>query len=195
MASYPLCLPKSDGVSLPPDQNFPHGRFNNHTTGTYHKDSWAKQKALETIANKPDLFAANLDCRESYKRYLCYVNFPRCDENELSLPMCSSVCENFMRACGLDKELRSFCEAGDHPRPSSAVAVTGGDKGEEELPPVTTAFPGQPFVENKWRGRGRGQPDIVCTPSVKSGGFAEKGAPMRWLVVSFLVAGLCGMVS
>ena len=188
VASYPLCLPKS-GVSLPPDQNFPNGRFQNHTTGTYHKDNWVKQKALETIANKPHLFAANLDCQEAYKPYICYVNFPRCDENELSLPVCSSVCENFMRACGMDKELRrSFCEAGDHPRPSAAAAVTRGDKGEE-LPPVTTAFPGQPFVENKWKGRG--QPDIVCTPSVKSGGFAEKGAPMWWLVVSFLVAGLC----
>ena len=120
------------------------------------------------------------------KRYLCYANFPRCDENELSLPMCASVCANFMRACGMDKELRSFCEAG-----ATAAAVAGGDN-EEELPPVTTAFPGQPFVQNKWRGRGRGQPDIVCTPSVKSGS-AEKH-PMGWLVVSFLVAGLCGVV-
>jgi hypothetical protein len=154
-----------------------------------------KKTAIETIANKPHLFAANLDCQEAYKRYLCYVNFPRCDENELSLPMCSSVCENFMRACGMDKELRSFCEAGDHPRPSAAAAVTLGDINEEELPPVTTAFPGQPFVQNKWRGRGRSQPDIVCTPSVKSGGSAEKSAAMWWLVVSFLVAGLCGMVS
>ena len=92
-----------------------------------------------------------------------------------------------MRACGMDKELRSLCEAG-----AAAAAVAGGDN-EEELPPVTTAFPGQPFVQNKWRGRGRGQPDIVCTPSVKSGGSAE-GAPMWWLVVSFLVAGLCGVV-
>ena len=184
VASYEICLPKSDGVPLPPDQNFPHGRFQNHTTN--YKDSWVKKTALETIAKKQDLFAANFDCQEAYKRYLCYANFPRCDENELSLPMCSSVCVNFMRACGMDKELRSLCEAG------AAAAVTGGDN-EEELPPVTTAFPGQPFVQNKWRGRGRGQPDIVCTPSVKSGGSAE-GAPMWWLVVSFLVARLCGVV-
>ena len=180
VASYEICLPKSDGVPLPPDQNFPNGRFH-HTTSTYYKDSWVKKTALETIANKQ-----GLDCQEAYKRYLCYANFPRCDENE-SLPMCASVCANFMRACGMDKELRSFCEAG-----AVAAAVTGGDN-EEELPPVTTAFPGQPFVQNKWRGRGRGQPDIVCTPSVKSGS-AEKGAPMWWLVVNFLLAGLCGVV-
>ena len=67
VASYEICLPKSDGVPLPPDQNFPHGRFH-HTTSTYYKDSWVKKTALETIANKQDLFAANLDCQEAYER-------------------------------------------------------------------------------------------------------------------------------
>ena len=84
VASYEICLPKSDGVPLPPDQNFPHGRFH-HTTSTYYKDSWVKKTALETIANKQ-----GLDCQEAYKRYLCYANFPRCDENE---PIASHVRE------------------------------------------------------------------------------------------------------
>ena len=80
VASYEICLPKSDGVPLPPDQNFPNGRFH-HTTSTYYKDSWVKKTALETIANKQ-----GLDCQEAYKRYLCYANFPRCDENEYRFP-------------------------------------------------------------------------------------------------------------
>ena len=46
-----------------------------------------------------------LFAKDAYKRYFCWVNFPRCDEFEETLPMCQSVCENFFRVCGYDNDL------------------------------------------------------------------------------------------
>ena len=47
------------------------------------------------------------DCEKSFRRYICYLNFPRCDAEKNSLIMCRSVCENYMRACSC---LRTFIQ-------------------------------------------------------------------------------------
>ena len=189
VATYPLCLPRTDDVALPADQNFPKGRFENFNTLT--KDMWIEETALATIANNPDLFSTNTDCQDSYKRYICYLNYPRCDDYEESLPLCSSVCENLLAACGLDKEeLRSFCT---NDATGTTVLSDGGTL------PITTSFPGQPFVANKFLPKSRGQPDLVCTPSVKNG--LPAGGRRWWLVAvigsssSLLLAHITGGLS
>lgn len=169
VATYPLCLPRTDGIALSADQNFPNGRFESFNTLT--KDKWIEETALATIASNPELFSI-ADCQDSYKRYICYLNYPRCDDNEESLPLCSSACENFVAACGLDKKLRSFCT---NDATGTTVSSDGGTV------PTTIAFPGQPFAANKFLPKSRGQHDLVCTPSVKNG--SSDGRRRWWLLI------------
>ena len=170
VATYPLCLPRVDNVA--PDQNFPKGRFG-ESFNTLTKDMWIEETALATIASNPELFSTNADCQDSYKRYICYLNYPRCDDNENSLPLCSSVCENFVAACGLDN-YKEFCT---NDAAGTSVSTDGATS------PITTGFPGQPFVANKFLPKSRGQPDLVCTPSVKNG---SPGGGRRWWLVAVI---------
>ena len=50
-------------------------------------------------------FHRNTDCRNAYKNYFCWINFPRCDANQQSLMTCRSSCENFFRVCGYEDDL------------------------------------------------------------------------------------------
>jgi hypothetical protein len=50
-------------------------------------------------------FHRNADCRNAYKNYFCWINFPRCDEYGQSLMTCRSSCENFFRMCGYERDL------------------------------------------------------------------------------------------
>ena len=48
-------------------------------------------------------FHANQDCREAFRRYFCYINFPRCHIDERtgeykSVSICRSACKNFFKA-------------------------------------------------------------------------------------------------
>ena len=45
------------------------------------------------------------DCETSFIKYMCYMNFPRCDTEGRSLILCRSVCENYLNACGYQKDL------------------------------------------------------------------------------------------
>ena len=47
----------------------------------------------------------NQDCIDAFKRYMCSINFPRCDENEESLGTCESTCMNLFYTCGFSKDL------------------------------------------------------------------------------------------
>lgn len=158
---YPPCVPSSK--SLPRDQNFLDGRHMNHTTRT--KDRWIETTALETLRND-EFRRKKRDCREAYKRYLCWVNFPRCDEEERSLPMCSSVCRNMLKACGFTTELETLCSA------SSPSEVSAG-----------SFFPGQPFQPNQFLSRG--EPALVCTPSIKNGAREVVAMYSAYALVSF----------
>jgi hypothetical protein len=44
-------------------------------------------------------FSGNADCQNAYKNYLCWLNFPRCNDESESLIMCRSVCENYFKSC------------------------------------------------------------------------------------------------
>ena len=176
VSTYPLCLPKTDGVALPADQHFPNGRFDNYIALT--KDCWIRGTAMSTIGSNPGLFSTNADCQDSYTRYLCYLNYPRCDDKEKSLPLCSSVCENFIKSCGLDSSLRSICDNG-----AAGTTVSG----DGATVPITTTFPGQPFATNKFLPKSRGQPDLVCTPSVKN---SSSGGRKRWWLLSVMGSAL-----
>lgn len=46
-------------------------------------------------------FTGNTDCQNAFKNYMCYLNFPRCDDEERSLILCRTVCENFVKACNV----------------------------------------------------------------------------------------------
>ena len=113
------------------------------------------------------------DCEKSFKRYICYLNFPRCDAEKNSLIMCRSVCENYMRACQIPSYLH---RCGD--------PVYVYDSGPEEPKQDDTTlefdvfyrapFPGAPFRD--YREDDSTDPVTViptCTPSVK--GDATRG--------------------
>lgn len=44
-------------------------------------------------------FFDNPDCQEAFRNYFCWLNFPRCDDEDESLILCRSTCENLMEAC------------------------------------------------------------------------------------------------
>lgn len=50
-------------------------------------------------------FVENPDCENAFRNYFCWMNFPRCDAEGRSLLLCRSVCENYMKACQLSKDL------------------------------------------------------------------------------------------
>jgi hypothetical protein len=51
------------------------------------------------------------ECEKSFKHYMCYLNFPRCDAEKNSLIMCRSVCENYMSACKIPQWLHRCGDA------------------------------------------------------------------------------------
>ena len=44
-------------------------------------------------------FSENADCQDAYRNYMCWMNFPRCDDAGRSLIMCRSACENYFKSC------------------------------------------------------------------------------------------------
>ncbi|CAN0246492.1 unnamed protein product, partial [Discosporangium mesarthrocarpum] len=121
---YPVCVPKYD--PLPPSREFENGRWFNNTA--YEKDKWVEQyynlvvenrlivegnKTLQKLGideygNKGSpvpRFTDTYDCQRSYKAYMCYINFPRCDDEGESTVTCRSACENLMVACQNQKDL------------------------------------------------------------------------------------------
>ena len=112
------------------------------------------------------------DCEKAYRRYMCYINFPRCDAEGKSLLMCRSVCENYFRACGYDKDMWRCGE----------YRLFGAEEAESPIQNKSTGkydiyfngqFPGQPFRDIEWEEapdheRGR-VPLPVCTPSIDGG--------------------------
>ena len=102
------------------------------------------------------------------KRYMCWVNFPRCDErSEESLPMCESVCKNYLKVCGYDHSLQQ-CSS---------------DRNIQE----SLYFPGQLFVQNDQRKQ-------ICTPSIKGSsrgtvGLEEKRLScVLFVLITFLIS-------
>lgn len=184
VVSYPACVPEQKPVE--PDRKFHRdGRWVNHTTLT--KDKWVQSTVKEmikyrlgleinkTLLNKGEdeygvvggiepRFHRNADCRNAYKNYFCWINFPRCDGYEQSLMTCRSSCENFFRVCGYERDL---WRCGPSKYFNGYTPETGK---------VTRDyFPGQPFRDYD---PGR----QTCTPSIE--GAASRGAsPSALLLV------------
>ena len=158
--SYAPCVPQASAASLP---GWLTSDANVDLKALREKDRWVQEETSATIAerienerifsNKHRYFKNN-DCQEAYKAYTCWLNFPRCDEFQESLPICASACENMFRVCGFEKDLWR-CE----------VDVVDGE--EEVEWNIEAFFPGQPFRKNEFK-RG-GEPSTVCTPSVRGG--------------------------
>jgi hypothetical protein len=130
------------------------------------------------------------DCEKSFRRYMCYLNFPRCDAEKNSLIMCRSVCENYMRACQIPSYLH---RCGD--------ALYMYDSGPEfpKQDPNTlefdiffrAPFPGSPFRD--YEEDASTDPVTViptCTPSVKgaSDNRHSVGGAAMTIVVAVVVA-------
>ena len=110
------------------------------------------------------------DCRNAFKNYMCWMNFPRCDETrDLTLPMCRSACENFFISCGYERGLwrcgKSKYFNGYEPEPAT-ISALGNVSYMREY------FPGQPFRENKYSPKGNSEL-IICTPAID--GSASRG--------------------
>ncbi len=109
----------------------------------------------------PIRFFKNKACQTAFARYMCYMNFPRCDPTGASLLMCRSVCENFFKACNFDPSMWR-CGPAKYLGGSGVEPMFETDG--EGLPVYQRDWwPGLPFADN--------QPD-GCTPGVAGGAAA-----------------------
>lgn len=179
--SYVPCVPYPAYTEpeAQPDRNFPFGRWKNHTIT--HKDAWVKEnvkanifyrlsleideklqdKGVNEHGHKKEIqprFRDNDDCKYAYIKYMCWINFPRCDETENSLLTCKSSCENFFKSCNYEQKLwrcgKSMWFNGYRPEPPTYVDNPDDDEEcTEEFygkPQCLETFkrdyfPGQPF--------------------------------------------------
>mmetsp|Transcript_45492 Transcript_45492/g.58336 ORF Transcript_45492/g.58336 Transcript_45492/m.58336 type:complete len:253 (+) Transcript_45492:81-839(+) len=184
---YTPCVPEQKAVN--PDRNFNQdGRWANHTTLT--KDRWIEKTVKEMIKYRLGLevnnslldkgedeygikggieprFHRNADCRNAYKNYFCWINFPRCDGNDQSLMTCRSSCENFFRVCGYEDDLWRC-------GPSKFFNGYGPEDGKL----TRDYFPGQPFRDFDPLRK-------TCTPSIE--GAASLGSKPSLSLASFAV--------
>ena len=161
------------------DVNFQFGRLMASETmidvaSIQTKDKWVEETVINTIQSRIERereqgsnhyhFYENKDCEEAFARYSCWLNFPRCDEFDESLPLCQSACENLFRVCKFESDLWR-CEAD----------VVHGDSEYD----IRALFPGQPFKKNEFENND-GRPKAVCTPSIKGSGSIR--ASILWIV-------------
>ena len=124
----------------------------------------------------------NEDCQNAFKAYYCWMNFPRCDEEDNSLLLCRSVCENYFRACNYHEEL---WRCGPEEFVNGYVAENEDYRNPltDEQQYVRAPFPGSPFEDYK---EDEADPDemplITCTPSIKN---SATGLAVRWSVPYF----------
>lgn len=172
---YPPCVPNVESIDA--DRNFPDGRWKSFNVKT--KDRWIEQETIRIIEERIAIetnktarklgidefgnkgktkrrFHKNRACQEAYRKYMCWINFPRCDDDEESLPMCQSVCLNFFRTCGYEEDLW-MCD-GDN-------LIDNQVSSEPNERDPSYDFVGAPFKKNEY-GR-RKKPIEVCTPSIK----------------------------
>ena len=115
---YPPCVPTlPTSAWTAADANFPDGRLAlSDGDNTHHpedvfsirsKDKWVQETVTTSIESRIELerqhgsrhYFKNKDCQEAYGRYMCWLNFPRCNDFQESLGLCQSVCQNLFRFC------------------------------------------------------------------------------------------------
>lgn len=132
------------------------------------------------------------DCKNAFKNFFCWMNFPRCDEEDHTLMMCRSACENLHKSCGYDKDMY---RCGD---PEYLYGYSGEapwaetENGKEVF--FRYPYPGAPFRDNQFEG---GEPVISCTPSLKNAAGAHPGgaAAQPITMVAWLLAAIAMMAS
>ena len=131
------------------------------------------------------------DCRNAFKNYMCWLNFPRCDPlRDLTLPTCRSCCENFFISCGYERGLWR-CGKTKYFNGYEPETPTIGDDGNATY--LREYFPGQPFRENKYSAKG-GSELIVCTPAVDgSASKSRQYSPQMLTIVVMCIFFLCGL--
>jgi len=190
--SYRACIPLASSLS------------GNHTVST--KDNWVKEffdrivaeriahegnGTLEDaeinelgeaggVAQRLTEHAGAGDCLNAYKNMFCWVNFPRCDEEDHTLMMCRSACENLHKSCGYDKEMWR-CGEPEYLYGYTGEAAYGVTLLKKEVY-FRYPYPGAPFRDNIFKD---GEPVIACTPSLKNGAGRAGGAShIAWLLGS-----------
>jgi len=156
--SYPPCVPASSTSRSAPE--WISSDANEDLNAIREKDRWVQQETDAMIAERIEQerilgkkhyrYFRNKDCQDAYAAYTCWLNFPRCDEFQETLPLCQSACENMFRVCGFEQDVWRCGED----------IVDGNDEWT-----TRAFFPGQPFRKNEFE-RG-GEPKAVCTPSIR----------------------------
>mmetsp|Transcript_25604 Transcript_25604/g.40203 ORF Transcript_25604/g.40203 Transcript_25604/m.40203 type:complete len:247 (-) Transcript_25604:49-789(-) len=181
--SYPTCVPASSTSPTVPE--WLSSDANEDTNAIRAKDTWLEQETAKTIADRIEQerslgkshyrYFRNKDCQDAYTAYICWLNFPRCDEFQESMPLCQSACENMFRVCGFEQDLWRCDED----------IVDGADEWD-----MRAFFPGQPFRKNEFERKG--EPIAVCTPSIRGSASKSRtslviGVGMTGLTLLFLM--------
>lgn len=126
-------------------------------------------------------FVDNDDCAAAYKNFLCYMNFPRCDDTGGSLAICRTVCQNYFRACKIIEDLQRC----DNPEYYGAKYQEADDVLDNAGVSIYSRyfFPGMPFVDIKYERKpqfiegtlGQALTPLltVCTPSIPGGSISS----------------------
>ena len=146
---------------------------NNPITRMFWNGNYDDPDGLKFAQNKGGQDLSN--CEYAYKRYMCYMNFPRCDDEGKSLILCRSVCENYANACGISKDLNRCGPNEFYGAEEPEISELYPETKEESLF-IRGMWPGWPFRDYQEMGL---QPDengnlimsfepiIRCTPSIQ----------------------------
>ncbi|CAM9317750.1 unnamed protein product [Chrysoparadoxa australica] len=200
---YTPCVPKLNAIG--PSRDHPDGRWFNNTVA--HKDAWVQQYHEKEVQERIEIergplrggaidefgektgapferFYENQECSDAFRNYLCWSNFPRCDDEGKSLAMCTSVCENYMMACRYPRDMWRC----------GPTEFFNGDEPEKITKDKPTYlrdfFPGQPFVPNLFAKDRRKTPIPVCTPSTNGSSSARASWRVAFAAASVALAAL-----
>jgi len=127
----------------------------------------------------PIRFFKNKACQTAFARYMCYMNFPRCDPTGASLLMCRSVCENYFKACNFPVEM-ARCGPAKYLGGSSVEPMFEVD--DDGLPVYQRAWwPGLPFADFEPGG---------CTPGIPGGAAASAPSALALSLAAALALAL-----
>lgn len=178
------------------------------------KDAWVEsavqnhileRRAIEQGALKPSnpkmynfwqgvpipRFTDNSECADSYRNYMCYMAFPRCDEAGRSLLMCQSACINMMRACKYPKDMWR-CYYPQYYGGEYAEGTQGDQVLNSDGEPIyyRALNPGVPFMPNKFFD---GEPLAICTPALADDALGSSDLAKHGLLMAagaIVVAGI-----
>ncbi len=183
--------PLSFYFSSPSNHSSPLTLFVHTLLSFFFSDQYWEGGDENTVAR----FTDNADCQQAYKNFLCFMNFPRCDDTGQSLILCRSVCENFFRACKYESFLNRCYNpefyGSTYPEPETITDELG-------LPIYMRAhLPGQPFRDILIDEESE-EMKIVCTPSIPGAGVSillqlnncRSSMGMLMFVISTIVLGV-----